>query len=458
MASVDAAARAQGLTPGMTVALAQAMSPGVVVVDADPDADASALERLAVWALRYTPIVAPDGPDGLVLDTAGADHLQGGEVALLADIVGRLRAAGIAARAALAETGAVAWGLARFGPAGCIAPVDRAWEAIAPLPVAALRLDPALAAALRRLGFDNVGELAAAHRPSLALRFGPTLTRRLDQARGTAHEAIEPVRPLDVPCAKLSFADPLTHGGGLALALGRLAEAMCADLQARGLAARRIDLVLRRVDGAAASLRVGASQGTRDPAHVVRLFGERLGAIDPGFGVEAMELAATRTEPFAARQLATRDAGETAEPDLGPLVDRIAARVGWRRLYRLAPVESDVPERCARAVPVLSPPTGMSWEDAPRPTVILDPPEPVDVIALLPDHPPRVFTWRGHRTTVARADGPERIHGEWWRKDAEVKGVRDYFRVEAEDGARLWMFRAGGATAEARWFVQGAFA
>lgn len=457
VAAADVAAGAAGVAPGMTAALAQAMVPGLAVVEADPAGDDAALERLAAWCLRYAPIAASDPPDGVVIDVAGAAHLRGGEAALLNDVPARLATAGFTARPALADTWAAAWGLARFGSAGTIAPVGGAMAALAPLPLAALRLDADTVASLRRLGFDTVTELATAHRPSLALRFGPTLTRRLDQACGVAHEPIEPVRPAEIPHVRLAFADPLMHGGGLRIALTKLADELCTGLDTRGLAARRLDLLFHRVDGASAALRVGAAQGTRDPAHIVRLFGERLDTVDPSFGIEAASLAATRTEPFAARQLTGRDVDEAAEPELGTLIDRIANRIGSRRLYRVAPVESDIPERSERRVAALSPPLGLSWDEGPRPALVLNPPEPVEVIALLPDHPPRLFVWRGRRTPIARADGPERVHGEWWRADDEMWLVRDYFRVEGTDGMRYWLFRVGDGTTGMRWYLQGAF-
>lgn len=445
----------------MTVALAQAMTPSLVVADADPAGDADALARLAVWALRYAPIAAPDPPDGLVVDVDGAAHLFGGEGALIADLTTRLERAGYAARAAVADSAVAAWGLARFAPPGTDGPAGSGLSALAPLPVEALRLDAETAAALRALGFERVADLAAAHRPSLSLRFGPEIGRRLDQARGITREVIEPVRAPETPHARLAFTEPLMHSGGLGLALRKLADALCADLETRGLGACRLDLLLQRVDGASAAVRVGASRPTRDPAHIVRLFGERLDAVDPGFGVEAASLAATRAQPFGAHQAEVRGlADEDPSPDIAPLVDVIAGRIGARRLYRLAPVESDIPERSERQVSPLHPPLGRSWEDGPRPALFLPSPEPVEVLALLPDYPPRFFTWRARRIDVARADGPERVHGEWWLSDAEVWLTRDYFRVEGGDGLRYWLFRAstgpeGGG--DARWFLQGAF-
>ena len=169
-----------------------------------------------------------------------------------------------------------------------------------------------------------------------------------------------------------------------------------------------------------------------------------------------MALVARRCEPLGARQL-TAGIGDVPEPDLGVLIDRIANRIGARHLYRLAPVESDLPERALRRIPALSPPGRASWAKGPRPARLLDPPEPVEVTALLPDHPPALFVWGGRRRRVCCADGPERVFGEWWRSPAEATQVREYFRVEDEDGQRFWLFRRGDAEGT-RWFVHGIFA
>jgi protein ImuB len=142
------------------------------------------------------------------------------------------------------------------------------------------------------------------------------------------------------------------------------------------------------------------------------------------------------------------------------LIDRLAGRIGARRLYRIGAVESDVPERSFRRLGPLA--AAADWPGWPRPARLFVPPERIEgVVALLPDQPPRRFTWRGKIYRVARADGPERIYGEWWRRAAEADAVRDYFQVEDEAGQRFWLFRRGdGAdprTGDLSWYLQGVF-
>ena len=89
-------------------------------------------------------------------------------------------------------------------------------------------------------------------------------------------------------------------------------------------------------------------------------------------------------------------------------------------------------------------------------------PEPIDVTALMPDEPPRQFQWRRHAHRVVRVEGPERIADEWWRPRGNgrtmpaniVPPVRDYYRVEDNDGARFWLFR-DGIQNTAKWFLHG---
>jgi protein ImuB len=96
-----------------------------------------------------------------------------------------------------------------------------------------------------------------------------------------------------------------------------------------------------------------------------------------------------------------------------------------------------------------------------RPQRMFRKPEPILALAGLPDHPPRAFTWRGQRYSVALADGPERVRGEWWRSDNEKGKVRDYFILEVENGERFWVFRAGDGqhegTGSLNWYLHGKF-
>lgn len=195
-------------------------------------------------------------------------------------------------------------------------------------------------------------------------------------------------------------------------------------------------------------IRIGMAQPVRDPKRLARLLRDRIETIDPGFGIGIIVLAAIEAEPLRQKQ-AFSSLIDPPKPDVSELVDVLANRVGGNRLYRFTPVQSDVPERSVMRVPLLAPETGAAWEgEWPRPPRLLARPEPIETMALLPDNPPVWFTWRGVRRRVQRADGPECIRSEWWKRDAEMTTVRDYFRVEDEAGERYWLFRSGDGELE----------
>ena len=464
IAAADAAARVLGLHPGMPLAHAMALVPDLLVADADPEGDRRALSDLAAWCLRWSPLTAPDPPDGVWIDATGCAHLHGGEQRMLDALVGRLAASGLSVRAGLADTPGAAHAVARHGadPVTVVAPGAQA-DALALLPMLALRIPGEMADSLRRLGLDLIGQLYAAPRGPLGRRFGDALLLRLDQALGRVAEPIRPVLPPGTVSVRRAFAEPISTAEAFATVILALVGEACAVLEARGAGACTLDLVFERVDGSAQAVRVGTARPVRDPMHLARLLDERIETVDPGFGVEAMRLALPLVEPLAPVQHDSGLDGRAGEAAaIAALIDRLSNRLGAGRVYRVAPVESDVPERAVRAVPPLAPADGRGWITPwPRPARLLPRPEPVEAVGLLPDHPPRWFTWRRVRRRVVRADGPERIAGEWWRRSSERAAIRDYWIVEDEDGCRFWLFRRGDgldpATGGLSWFLHGSF-
>ncbi|MDE1991181.1 MAG: DNA polymerase Y family protein [Rhizobiaceae bacterium] len=459
--AADAAARAVGLRVGMTVAKAQALVKDVIVEEHRPDFDRRELERLALWFLgNYAPIVAIDPPDGVVIDTTGADHLHGNELLMVSGMVNRLHAMGIAARAAVADSWGAAHAIARHGrEAVAVVPEGDVAASILDLSILALRLDADIVSSLRTLGFERIRDLETTPRAPLALRFGPQIGRRLDQALCRVPEPIDPIRPPDAIEVRRAFAEPISAAETIARYVGKLVRAICALLEEQGVGVRRLDLICQRVDSGIQVVRAGTAKPVRDVARLTRLLCDRIETVDPGFGIEILLLSASRVEPLDAVQTAS-SLIEEPEADVGGLVDVIANR--GHRVYRIAAVESDVPERSFMLVPPLADDDEIGWPAHwPRPSRLLLQAEPIQCIAPLPDHPPVRFTWRGIRHVVKRADGPERVHGEWWKRDKELLAVRDYFSVENEAGERFWIYRQGdgehGDSGSGNWFLQGIF-
>ncbi len=462
VSAADAAAKKAGVHVGMQAAKAQALFQGLMMVEADPVADAAALERITFWALtQYSPIVAVDGTDGIVMDTEGADHLQGGEQLMVSGIANRFRGRGLTARVAIADTWGSAHACARaISRDTVIVPRSETVRAVERLPISLLRLPEKVVADLRTLGFQTIGELSNTPRSPLALRFGPELGRRLDQMFGRTPEPIDPIRTTDLVEVSRAFAEPIGAAETIDKYVSRLVVQLIDELQRRGLGVRRTDLIVEKVDGTRQAIRAGTAKPARDVAWLTKLFRDRTEKIEPGFGIEKMTLAAVMAEPLEEVQKAS-SLVEDEVADVTPLIDIFANR--GQRVYRVAPVASDVPERAVQRIDAASDPVEAAWVSHwRRPTRLLARPEQVDVMALLPDHPPVWIMWRGKRRKVKNADGPERIFGEWWQRDAEMAAVRDYFVIEDEGGERLWIFRSGdGVDAETgshKWFVHGVFA
>jgi protein ImuB len=452
--AADGVAAAEGIFPGLSLADARALRPDLAVFPAARAEDAAALARLADWGNRYTPLVAIEGADGLWLDITGCAHLFGGERALMSDLRCRLAALGYAARAAVADCPGAAWAMAHFAESEqTVIDEGTARATLASLPIAALRLPPAMVAELERLGLRRIEDLYPLPRAALARRFGILPGERLDQALGRIDEPISPRLPAPAHMARQVLAEPILHAEGLAAVLQRLLCRLCCDLAQAGQGARRLELVCYRVDGRVAKLAIGTSRASRDDGALVRLFAEKLERIDPGFGIEAMTLAATHVEPLGDLQLmlARSAAMDALEADLAPLIDRLGNRLGFARLARAVPRESHFPERVVKRMPAVfagSPAKkAAAWPAAPGPLRLMARPEPISAWG----DPPREFLWRSCRHRIRAAEGPARIEPEWWR--GEEGEPRDYWRLEDDAGVRFWLYGQSGS-----WYLHGLFA
>lgn len=443
------AAHLAGLTTGARVVDMRALCPGLQVEYADLAGDRAALHRLMLWARRWCPWTAVDGTD-LVLDTTGADHLWGGEAAMLEDMETRLSHLGLSCQLAVAPTWGAAWAQARYGP---VRGVHTDLSALAALPVAALRLAPDTVLLLHRLGLKTIGALQQVPRLSLMRRFAraapaenPLL--RLDQAMGQLAEPISSTPEAPPLRCHSALAEPVRDA---APHLPALCETLCQQMQDQGVGCRRLRLSVYRTDGEMRQIEVATAAPNRDPHHLHTLFGDRLERIDPGFGFDLIQLEATVTEPLATQQATL--SGRTADPvALSQLTDRLAARFGAGKVARTCWQASHIPERAqirGAATAPAQPPT------APRPVYLLTPPEEIGITATPLHAPPAQFIWRKQTHQITRSQGPERIAPEWWQ-DKPGTQLRDYFRIEDDRGRRLWIYREG-ATPRARWFLHGWF-
>ena len=454
------------------------MTPHLISAPAEADRDLAALRRLALWAERFSPSVAIDvlmaGFEGLFIDMTGGAHLFGGEAALLADLRGRLARAGISARLAIADTAAAAWALARFsGRDETIAPAGRTREALSDLPVEGLRLEPKALALLKRFGVKQIGDLYGLPRAGLTRRFrgeaGFRVVERLDQALGLTPEPLDPEHAPPSYRVWTPFAEPVIHMDGVAVHLPALAEGLCVQLSRDGRGARRLRLTGFRVDGRVTLIEAALSAPAATPAHLIRLLREKgLEALDLGFGIDALMLSAEKAETLDARQAELDERPAAAGPHaLAALIDRLQARLGEPAVCRPRFTESWVPERSEAWAPAGPEPLAAPERDDERlrPILLLEPPEPVQTIAELPDGVPARFVWRRASRRVVKAEGPERLSAEWWRAVPGPKSprTRDYYRVEDDQGRRYWLYREGlygreDADRAPGWWIAGVFA
>jgi protein ImuB len=461
--ATNRAARLAGMRLGERVVDMRALCPELQVEFADTAGDRAMLARLMLWCRRWCPWTALDGDTGLVMDTTGSDHLWGGEAAMLRDIEEKFALMGLSCDLATAPTHGAAWALSRHGGLRETCPAAELAPRMAPLPVAALRLEADTVLLLHRLGLKTVGDLAAVPRRALARRFAraplaQNPLMRLDQMMGRLAEPVQ--SPDDPPrfAVQSRLPEPVSDPEPL---LPGMAQDLCAGLAAAGMGARRVTLHLYRTDGEVASLSVATARASRAADHLLRLFEGRLERLDPGFGFDLVTLEASVAERLDTVQ--TRIDGHVdSDTELARLVDRLSARFGADRITRPAPRDSHVPERRERWQSAMAPAAGAPEAPrSPRPLRLLDPPEEIRVLYAVPDGPPVQFVWRRLTHKVTRFAGPERIAPEWWA-DRPTARLRDYYRVETQHGRRYWLFREGladdGRGGAPRWVLHGVFA
>ena len=527
LSSLNHAASAAGLTRGQALRDATAMCPGLVTHSADPQGEAAFLTNLRRWAGKFSPWVAEETPESLIIDLTGCSHLFGGEEALLAQVEEDCAALRLSVRAGMGDTPGGAWALARFAgqgvaagarsgddiaqearatrsraakrrapplaPQGAIAPPlaqqgaiaqplaqqgaiaqpGQMRQALAPLPLAALRLPPAVIESFTRLGLRRIEDILGLPRASVARRFGAETVKRLDQALGIEPEPVSPAAaPLHF-AARLTFPEPIGKLEDIAAGVDRLLPALCTRLLARGHGARRLRLQAFRADGQVQVIEVTLARPASQADRMRPLLALKYDQIDPGFGIDCLRLEAVLTETLSAVQhrgpVETRFVTPTTTPPtttptaqqddaLSDLIGKLGARLGSEAVTRTHPTESHLPEKASM-------PLAAAWAEAwagpwPAPPglrpLVLFPPEMI--AAPEGSMPPALFRWRRRDLTTRIAMGPERILPEWWFDLPDWhNGPRDYWRIETESGEKLWMYFAHGGDVSGGWFCHGLY-
>ena len=439
--ALNKAAEAVGLAPAMALSDARAIYPGLATQLAEIDRDLIFLGALHRWAGRFSPHIASDGADGLLLDITGCAHLFGGEAAMLSEMHQQFTDLRVETHLGCADTKGAAWALAHEACGVSIAPPGETMKAITRLSLGALRLPRDILGDLNKLGLAQIGDLSSIPRASLARRFGLELVQRLDQATGMRYEPVAPVTPPRIFAARMSLPEPIGLLDDVREVLRRTVLQICRRLDEAQYGARAFRMTVRRVDHSDEVIEIGLATPSRDADLVLRLFERRLEKLDAGFGIEMIRTQAVKTEPLSARQL-SGEPSVRADSVIDEVVARLGNRIGFSHVKRFAPAESHIPERAF----ITAPAKDMNGEAArwkmrertqPRPLMLF---APETVHPLSSGRPPRAFAWRGRKIDLHHAVGPERIAPEWWRSNAEWGGSpKDYWRIEATDGERLWL-------------------
>ncbi len=456
--AANAIAERKGIYTGMALADARAVLPDIHALDDKPGLAADILKRMADWSIRFTPIVAIDPPDGLLLDATGCSHLWGGDEKYLTDIRLKFELHGYDTQLAMSDTIGSAWALARFGNGQTVIPEGCHIEAILPLPPQALRIEPEVVQRLHKLGLHQIRQFIKLPRTSLRRRFGQHFMMRLNMAIGQELEILEPIHPVEPYQERLPCLDPIVTLTGIEIALKQLLETLCFRLQQEQMGIRTAVLKAYRVDSKLEQVSIGTHRPTHYVKHLFKLFELKISSIEPALGIELFVLEAPKVEEHISQQsVMWEDAGGLEDPRVTELIDRIAGKVGHHTIHRYLPDEHYWPERSYKLATSLDEKPLTEWKnDKLRPLQILKSPERIEVSAPIPDYPPMNFRYMGKLHTIARADGPERIEQEWWLQSGEH---RDYYQVEDEEGHRYWLFRLGHYNEKSyQWFIHGFFA
>lgn len=461
VAANDLAER-KGIRTGMALADARALLPELHALDDKPDLADELLTRIAEWCIRFTPVVAVDPPDGLILDATGCSHLWGGDEAYGSDIIKKLNGRGYTVTMAMADTLGVAWAMARYGfrqaqNRPIIVESGRHLEALMLLPPESLRIEPDIVRKLHKLGLKQVKQFMNMPRASLRKRFGTHFLMRLDMALGQELEIIEPVIPVEVYQERLPCMEPITTATGIEIALKQLLETLCLRLRTDQQGIRTAVFKCYRVDGKIEQITIGTHRPSHYVKHLFKLFEIKLSTLEPALGIELFVLEAPTVEEHLSQQEAMwKDSQGLYDSRIPELIDRIAGKAGSDTIRRYLPDEHYWPERSFKLAGSLDEQPAGSWPTGKlRPLQVLQSPERIEVTAPIPDYPPMLFIYKNKVHHIVRADGPERIEQEWWLQEGQH---RDYYRVEDEAGNRYWVFRLGHYHDKTfQWFIHGFF-
>jgi len=448
----------EGIQKGMTLLDARILLPGVQVINSRADRGPMLLKALAEWSTRYTPIVAVNGEDGLLLDVTGCTHLWGGERDYFKEIILRLSGSGYNVRGAMADTIGAAWAVARYGKITPLIEPGEQKAAIYDLPPVALRLSADTLEQLYNFGMLRIEQFAELPKKALYRRFKKDLVHQLEKALGSREEFLHPLE-LPVPYhARLACLEPIQTAVGIEIGLQRLLEQLCQQLEKEGKGLRSAIFRCHRVDNHVQQLEIGTTRPSHKASHLFGLFKEKISSIEPALGIELFTLDAPTVEPAkAVQEMLWGGPAGLEDIQIAEWMDRVLDKLGSGTVQRFLPAEHHWPERSQKSATSITEHAEISWSRQQNRAIrVLAVPRLIEVTAPIPDYPPMSFRYQDKLHERRKASGPERVEREWWLEEGEH---RDYYWFENQDGRRYWIFRSGWYSEDDRskWYLHGFF-
>lgn len=431
------------MRPGLGPSAALALCPTLDLRPRDLGEETEALLGLAGWAAQFTPCIALEFHDALLLEVSGSLKLFRGLPAIVQRLREGLAELGYTASLAAAPTPRAASWLARAGSDRSVTDEAALAHALAPLPIDLLARDRDVLEGFVAIGAKTLGDALALPRDGLARRFGQPLVDTLDRALGSLADPRAWFVPPTRFHARLELPAEVTQTEALLFATRRLLVQLEGFLAARSGGVQRLGLRLFHAESRATEVPIGLVVPARDAAHFTVLVRERLANVTLRDPVRALTLAADEIVPVAGETLGLF-AGEHGAPgDWPKLVERLRARLGSPQVQGLVAAADHRPERASQAgEPGAQHALQQAPAPGPRPFWLLAEPQPLDEVNAVPHH----------GGPLALLAGPERIESGWWDGG---DAVRDYFVAATPARELVWVFRS---RRPAGWFLHGLFA
>lgn len=438
------AAEAHGIQPGMRLASALGLAPGLAVHECDAAREIDTLHQLACWAGGFSPHVSVAGTDELLIEISGCLRLFGGLKPLCRQVVADIDAQGFSACLSLAPTPLAAQWLARAGQSSACLRANDLQTALAPLDVDVLRLTQADANTLAALGVRTLGDLFDLPRAGLARRFGPLMAQQLAQALGDAPD----LRPSFVfpECfaQKLELPAKVDHASMLLFAARRMLASLAGWLSGRAAGVTECVFELVHEYIPPTRLVLSFADVTADLARMERVLRERLERLRLAAAVTDLRLEANAPETLSGTSEGLF--AQTAARSLAPVIERLRARLGVEAVHGLAVQADHRPECATRQVPQGQ--GKVAQANSPRPLWLLSTPRAVQ------QRDDGLYS----NGRLHRLAGPERIESGWWDEGEKGRSMagdlrRDYYVAQSERGEWVWIFRDTRG-----WWLHGYFA